>query len=87
MVLKDITKQNPYPALQKFEMFKEKAYFTLKSFNQNWNWICNYTIKLAFLLHNCKKRCKRDEEQNYAVGGQLTVLTGKSRDRLISKLP
>ena len=28
-----------------------------------WSNICNYTINLAFLLHNYKKRCKRDKEK------------------------
>ena len=31
--------------------------------------LSNYTIKPTFLLHNYKKRCKRDKEQHYAVDG------------------
>ena len=34
-----------------------------------WCNICNYTIKLAFLLHNYNKSCERDKETNYAVDG------------------
>ena len=31
--------------------------------------MCNYTIKLTFLLNTYKKCCKRDKEQHYAFDG------------------
>ena len=53
-----------------------------------WCNICNYKIKLAFLLHNYKKSCKRDKEKIMQLMEMdyLTTMTERSRVRPISKL-
>ena len=48
--------------VEKHKMSKDLQ--TVYKFN-----MCNYTLKLTFLLLNFKKRCKRDKEQHYAVDG------------------